>query len=123
MADGSDQCIMLTRILDNENTDSAFLSREISGLIAAVDILFVEGKCVEMFGYTSLMLKTLSEPIVWAVKGQVNSIGIVGGVPQDIINKCLARMACWSKLLRATVAAEFPSFGLVNVLALGLLIM
>ena len=116
MADGSDQVIMLTRLLDSEDVDSAFLNQEVASLLAAVDIMFVDGKCVGMFGYTSLMLETLKEPIVWAIKGRVSSIGYADGVPQEIINGCLARMACWSKLLRATIAAEVPSFELISVL-------
>ena len=116
LADGADQSMMLTRVLDNEDSDAAFLNQEVSELIAAAEIMFVDGRCVHLFGYTSLMLETLKEPIVFAAKDRMNSVGCAAGVPLEVVKRCLGRMSCWVQLLRATAAAEFPSFDLLSAI-------
>ena len=106
-----------TRLVDNEKTDPALLNQEVSFFINAIEELYVHGKCLECFGYTSLMLKTLSKPIVWTVKGKLRSIGFSRGVPDDIKERCLKRMGCWVVLAKAVARAEFPSFEIVNALS------
>ena len=119
MADGVDQTMIITRLLDSEDVDAAVLNREVRSYLATVDLLFgPEEKCLTVFGYTKAMLDTLSRPVVYNVGGKVHSIGVEGPLPRAIIDKCLARMRCWLKLVRATIAVEFPSFELAHVLAL-----
>jgi len=115
MADASDQTLMLTRLLDSENVDPAILVGEVRTYLATIDLLFGDQeRCLTVFGYTKVMLDTLSRPMVWSVKGTGCSIGSERGVPRSIILKCLDRMRCWIKLMRATLAVEFPDFEIAH---------
>ena len=107
MADGHDQNLAFTRILDDEAVPAAVLNREASFFVAAIDELYVGDNptCLKVFGYTSLMLEMLSRPLVWTYKNKINSIGHSGGVPQFIIDACLRRMCNWVYLAKATVYA------------------
>ena len=118
MADGHDQNLAFTRILDDEAVPAAVLNREASFFVAAIDELYVGDNptCLKVFGYTSLMLEMLSRPLVWTYKNKIHSIGHSGGVPQFIIDACLRRMCNWVYLAKATVYAEFPNFELVNAM-------
>ena len=119
MADASDQTMIITRLIDTEHVDAAVLNREVRSYLATIDMLFgSEEKCLTIFGYTKAMLDTLSRPLVYNVGGKVHSLGMEGPFPRVIIDRCLARMRCWVKLARATLAVEFPSFELAHVLAL-----
>jgi hypothetical protein len=110
-ADASDQIMIITRLVDNEDTDPAILPREISACLDALEHLFGEQrKCLEAFGYTKAMMQILSKPMVWAVGGGVRSLGSDAGPSAEVINRCFGRMRSWICLLRATTAVEFPSF-------------
>lgn len=110
-ADASDQIMIITRLVDNENTDPAILPREISACLDALELLFGEQrKCLEVFGYTKAMMHILLKPLVWAVGGGVRSLGSDAGPSAEIVNRCFGRMRSWMCLLRATTAVEFPSF-------------
>lgn len=122
MADGSDQTLVLTRLLDREDVDPAIINGEVRAYMNALEAAFGEREqCLSVFGYTRAMLETLRKPLVWNVSGKVQSIGCEGGVPRDIIERCLGRMRCWIKLMQATVAVEFPSFEIAHVPMLNLM--
>lgn len=110
MADASDECLALTRIMDNETVDPASVRREIQTWASKINALFVRGSCVSCFGYTSVMLRTLQYPLVWNIGATCNSVGSDQGVPHQIIDDCLKRMRTWVELATATVLAEFPDF-------------
>ena len=119
MADATDQTMIITRLLDDENMDAATLNGEVRSYLAVIETLFgSEEKCLTVFGYTKAMLQTLSRPLVYNVGGKVKSLGFEGPLPRAIIDRCLGRMRCWLKLVKATIAVEFPSFELAHALAL-----
>ena len=114
-ADASDQVMMLTRVLDDENADPAVINREVATTIATLDRLFGDEKhCLRIFGYTKTMLRTLRRIIVWHVGNVTRSLGSHAGVADDIVDRCLQRMRCWLTLLKATCAAEFPIFEIMQ---------
>ena len=116
MADASDQTIVLSRLLDNEDVDPAILNHEVRQYVQTNELLFGDSaKCLTAFGYTRAMMDTLSKPLVWTIGSKTYSIGKQGGVPAEIIERCLGRMRCWLKLMKSTVAAEFPSFEVASV--------
>ena len=111
MADASDQAMLLTRVLDNEDMDPAALNAEVNEFVTTIETLFGEQrKCLTLVGYTQVMLLVLQSPLVWHVGPKACSVGHHGGVPTAIIDRCIARMRSWLVLARATVQAEFPSF-------------
>ena len=113
LADASDQLMVLTRVVDNEDVDPITANREVSMFVAAIELWFGDRRqCLKLFGYTSTMLQTLSSSTVWHVNGKVCSIGFEDGVPASIIDRCLDRMQSWIRLAKETVAAEFPYFEL-----------
>ena len=114
-ADASDQVMMVTRLLDDEKTDPAIVNREISACLCTLVSLFGDEKrCLEVFGYTRTMLDILRKPIVWHVGNKIYSLGSHSGVSDEVIDRCLQRMRCWLTLLKATCAAEFPSFEIMQ---------
>ena len=114
-ADASDQVMMVTRLLDDEKTDPAIVNREISACLCTLVSLFGDEKrCLEVFGYTRTMLDILRKPIVWHVGNKLYSLGSHSGVSDEVIDRCLQRMRCWLTLLKATCAAEFPSFEIMQ---------
>ena len=111
MADASDQAMLLTRVLDDEDMDPAALNTEVGAFVTTIETLFGEQrKCLTLVGYTQVMLLVLRRPLVWHVGSKLCTIGHHGGAPTVIIDRCLARMQSWLVLARATVEAEFPSF-------------
>ena len=117
LADASDQIMMLTRILDDEKSDPALINREVAAHICTLEKLFGEEKhCLHVFGYTKTMLSTLRRPIVWHVGNATRSLGNHTGVSSDIVDRCLHRMRCWLTLAKATCAAEFPSFEIIQAI-------
>ena len=110
-ADASDQIMIITRLVDNEDTDPAILPREICACLDALELLFGEQKkCLDVFGYTKAMMHILSRPLVWTVGSEVRSLGSDVGPSAEVVDRCFGRMRSWMCLLRATVAVEFPSF-------------
>ena len=117
MGDASDQTMALTRLMDDEEVDAAILNHEVKQYVRTIDLLFGhEAKCLTTFGYTQAMVQTLEKPLVWMISGQSFHIG--GGVPGAVIERCLDRMRCWVKVMKSTLAVEFPSFEIASVWAL-----
>jgi len=110
LADAADEALLLTRILDNEDVDPATANFEVQMFVNKIEALFGDRMQCLKFGYTAYMLNLLSKPIVWVVGKHTCSIGQEGGVPQSLIDTCLARLRCWVTLAKATLSAEFPHF-------------
>ena len=116
MADGSDQTMLLTRINDDEGVDAAILNKEVRHYLSVIDHLFGQSeRCLTVFGYTKTMLDTLSQPLVFTVGGKMRTLGFDGPFPRDIIDRCLARMRAWTRLMYGIISVEFPSFELFYV--------
>ena len=117
MGDASDQTMALTRLMDDEEVDAAILNHEVKQYVRTIDFLFGhEAKCLTTFGYTQATVQTLEKPLVWMISGKSFHIG--GGVPGAVIERCLDRMRCWVKIMKSTLAVEFPSFEIACVWAL-----
>ena len=114
LADATDSSIHLTRSMDNESLDAASISREVSLYLAGIKTLFVNGRCLTEFGYTSTMLTTLQRPVIFHLNGEAKSFGFACGVPEPMKRRCLARMQAWVKLAAAALEAEFPCFELAQ---------
>jgi hypothetical protein len=117
MADASDQTIVICRIMDDESADPAIVNQEVKHYVRTMDSLFGDdAKCLTHFGYTKAMLDTLKKPLVWTISGgKTCHLGCEGGVPPDIIERCLGRMRCLVNLVKSIVAVEFPSFEIASV--------
>jgi hypothetical protein len=118
-ADAADQTMLVTRTLDNEDTDAGVVRSLVSDYIRTIDGLYCgeHPKILSVFGYTSTMLETLRHPLVWHIGTKSYCLGSCDGVAPDVIARCLDRMRCWVVLMKATAAAEFPSFEIMHVIA------
>ena len=110
LADASDQSLAITRVMDSENVDPARMHKVLHEFNMAVTALFCDKKCLSIFGYTKVMLRLLRETVVWHVGNDTYSIGDERGVPEDVVERCIQRMASWVILARAALKAEFPSW-------------
>lgn len=115
LADASDQGLFFTRVCDDEDTDPAELQSTVRRFVAKLECLFVEGRCVDLPGYTSYMLESLSSGarVVRLKRDVVRSFG--GARPsQEVIDVCLGRMRSYVKVAIAVTVAEFPNYELCS---------
>lgn len=114
MADAGDETIQLVRFCDVEGLDLAKAPEECRLLDERITYLFDGKRCLETMGYTKLALEGIKRIMTCQLKGCIISIGTAQGASQEIVDRCLARMCCWTKLSRATLQAEFPSWELLQ---------
>ena len=50
----------------------------------------------------------------WGKDGVLHNIGDPAGVPQEVMDKCMARLAGWVHLSICVIKQEYPDFGLVS---------
>lgn len=113
LADAADECLYFTRLLDDENTDSAKLNDEVAEYLQRLQCLFIDGQCVSLPGYTSFMLKNLQRSrAVRLDSTAVITLGCPHGVPRSIVDQCLARMRSFTAVAKEVLAAEFPHYDL-----------
>lgn len=113
MADASDEGLRFTRFCDTETMDVSQITHEVGSFLNRITTLFVDGRCLQT-GFTKLMLQLVKKVrIVW-VNHAPRVVGVSGGAPQDLVGKCLARMACWVRLCIHILEAEFPHHELVQ---------
>ncbi len=116
LADASDEGLLFTRALDAEEVDVAELPRLVSSFVDRLQMLFVEGRCVNVVGYTKYMLDRLKGQPRFA-RGLANGPKILGGPAWQsapIVARCLSRMRSYVKLALCVTRAEFPSYDILN---------
>jgi hypothetical protein len=115
LADATDEGLLFTRALDNEDTDPAELQVMVENFLTTLQSLFDDQECINVEGtYTHFMMASLaSRPRVFAPtrNGQETRLG---GKPvsADVVTRCLNRMVRYVKLATAVTCAEFPNFDL-----------
>ena len=62
LADAADEASALTRQLGDENEDPGELSAIVEPFLTALRVLFLEGRCVGLPGFTSHRLSQLQKP-------------------------------------------------------------
>ena len=113
LADAADECLLFTRQLDDEDTDSAKLNDEVAEYLDRLQCLFTDGQCVSLPGYTSFMLANLQRSRAVRLDGStIITLGCPHGVPRSIIDQCLARMRSFTVVAKEVLDAEFPSYDL-----------
>eukprot|EP00435_Cladocopium_sp_Y103_P022118 s3625_g5.t1 len=112
LADAADSSLQLTRKMDSEEMDPATITQDICHYLQEIQALFVHGEVLQRFGYTSTMLQTLKQPLVYQLGPLSKCLGSQAGVKQEIKDRCLTRMKIWVKLAKEALEAEFPSFEL-----------
>ena len=109
LADSAEECMQLTRFLDDENFDAAAVASHLDHFRGTIKALFCEGLCLTT-GYTQHVLKFLEHPKLIISEGRPRTLGAPGGAPPRLVQRCLARMQNWVKAAEAVLQAEFPKF-------------
>ena len=73
--------------------------------------MFQDGHCRD-HGFTAFALQELSKVRIVPVTGA--TIGVSGGVPEDIFQACLCHMQEWQKVAQEICDSEFPNFRLLH---------
>ncbi len=93
MADAVDECVVLTRFLDDEAYDLAAAPDEVASFQRNVHYLFIEGGCTSVLGYTSYALEELRRSMkVINIKKSTKSFGVGDGDVSELVRRCLTRM-------------------------------
>jgi len=107
MADASDEGLCLIRQVDDESTDIASLQSLVVSFLERTDMLFEQGGCLRVMGYTQHILSILqSDCGLHALVG--DHMLALKAPNQTVIARCLDRMCCWRKLACSVIQAEFP---------------
>ena len=115
LADATDEGLYFTRVVDNEETDMASLQQTVLRFIRKLEVLFQEGRCIELPGYTHFMMESLKRVrVIRLSRTQVRSLGGPGKPPQEVMRRCLQRMQRFVTLAIAVTVAEFPNYELCS---------
>jgi len=97
MADASDEGLCLIRQVDDESTDVASLQSLVVSFLERTDMLFGQGGCLRVMGYTKHILSMLEcDCGLHALVG--DHVLALKAPSQTAITKCLDRMCCCRKL-------------------------
>ena len=108
LADAADVILVLTRSLDDESADVASMHDAVHTMIATMEALFVNSKCLAVTGYTKHMVTTLQKHRMIYLKDGLRSIG--GDATASYITHCMDRMKKYVALLKEVVKTEFPDW-------------
>ena len=114
MSDASDEGLCLIRHVDDESTDIASLQGLVVQFLERVQVLFGNGACLELPGYTNHIMKVLEKGVHIMAGDRLTSLVVPG---HTSIQRCLQKMQCWMKLARAVLQAEFPDCYLLAAFA------
>ena len=116
MGDAGDETLQLVRLFDSEAFDVTKLHQALADYHTRLNALFRNGLCLQT-GLTSTMLETLRKNAKLVhVNGEMRQIGGVENVTDDVIARCLGRMAAWCELGEEISEAEFPNFEILQAL-------
>ena len=115
MADGADEASRTVVTLDAGIIGESDVQSECSRFLESVDLLYLQGYCLQKPGFTLFAFQALETSRVTVPhtrNGPPKSFGGLDPVPQDMKHRCLKRMAAWVLLARAIIKSEFPDFEL-----------
>ena len=113
VADAADEANMLMRLVDKEDMAVEDVPLHVRSFLSRIETLFQQGRCLSS-GFTAWMLDRLKVPLLFFVNGTVMRLGHHDGVPDNIVNRCMSRLAEWTSVAKEVVRAEFPDFLLVH---------
>ena len=92
LTDAAYEALAFTRQLDDENVDSGEFSAIVERLAPALRVLFLEGRCVDLPGFTSHTLSQLQKPRSFqpAPTQPARTFGGPGAISDDVAERCLA---------------------------------
>lgn len=117
LADASDECTGMLRILDSEEHDVAAITLELQALMDRIEHLFIHGHATSS-GYTAYMLETLRRPLAFMTKSGPKTVGGANRISDSLCQDALKEMKCWVAVVAETIETEFPTFTLMASMSL-----
>lgn len=115
LADATDEGLYFTRVVDDEETDMASLQNTVLRFIRKLEVLFQEGQCVDLPGYTHFMMQSLKRVrVIRLSRTNVRSLGGPGKPQRDVVRRCMQRMQRFVKIAITVTVAEFPNYELCS---------
>ena len=113
LADAAHEASAFTRQLGDENVDPGELSAIVEPFLTALRVLFLEGRCVGLPGFTRHMLDKprSSQP---APTQPARTLGGPGATSDDVVERCLTRTQKDARLAAEVTRAEFPPFDILS---------
>ena len=120
LADCAEVTLQLTRFLDTESYDKARLPAKLREFCHECDYLFMKGGCFTWPGRTQFVIRELlsRRRLIFPRPQEPITIGdAVNPVPDEVRQRCLARMVNWWRLARVVLDSDFPQYDLLHSFA------
>ena len=120
LADCAEVTLQFTRFLDTESYDKARLPAKLREFCHQCDYLFMKGGCFTWPGRTQFVVRDLlsRRRLIFPRPQEPLTIGdAVNPVPDEVRQRCLARMINWWQLARGVLEADFPQYDLLHSFA------
>ena len=114
ISDGAHEGLLFTRFADDQNMDASEAPYMCAQFVHRLQVLFVEGQCTKLPGFTQWVIDGLKRPRTLFFGGRPKVLGGPGKVDVGMINELLQRMVCWTKLARDVITTEWPCFDVLN---------
>ena len=120
MAEAADEHLMFRRFFDSDKWDPTAIGTELQTFLSNLDHLFIaqpgqRAGCLA-HGFVKYAVEALHTPHVCWVSGKQHIVGGPGAVTDELVGRCLSRMANFLRLTVSAVSAEFPQWQLVQAL-------
>jgi hypothetical protein len=114
LADAADEALLVTRIFDDECSDTATAVEDLAIFQERVHALFGSSEgCFHLQGFTQFAAEFVETARVVKIRGVI--AGVLGpGFSRQVKDACLARMRCWLQLCKVVIQAEFPDFEIAH---------
>ncbi len=113
MSDAADESMGLLRYVDDEEYDKAMVPDVVRRFLDAAILLFEQGQCTTLTGFTRYAMDRLRAVKIVFVRGEPKTIGGPGHPTETCVQTCLQRMTCWLRLAISVVKTEWPSWELL----------
>ena len=116
LADAAHEASAFTLQLGDENVDPGELSAIVEPFLAALRVLFLEGRRVDLPGFTSHMLNQLQKPRSFqpAPTQPARTFGGPGAISDDVVERCLTRTQKYAQLAAEVTRAELPQLDILS---------
>lgn len=114
MADYAREVHRVVEACDQSDVDTAEVPQMAENLGTILHRMFVNGAVLEMAGLTSVMMATLKTQRTYLMQGVAKTIGSRDGVPPDVVQRCMRRMANVTMTALSVLRGEFSDWAIVN---------
>ena len=114
MADGADEVLCFTRIVEGEKTKAGLANREAGDLLTRLENLYLHRQCMSPGhpGFTAAMVANLKNVVILQLPWTTRFLGREFGPSEEDIESALQVMCAWVVAVKEVIQAEFPDYQL-----------